>query len=71
MASKLLRDQQSLVNLLIAPMLSDVFGANVEGRVCVPRSFGLGRNICLATCPGMVSPLLLFLSMASKLLRDQ
>ena len=33
MASKLLRDQQSLVSLLIAPMLSDVFGANVEGRV--------------------------------------
>ena len=71
MASKLLRDQQSLVSLLMAPMFSDVFGANVEGRVCLPRSFGLGCNMCLPTSPGMVSPLLLFLSMASKLLRDQ
>ena len=41
MASKLLRDQESLVSLLIAPMLSDVFGANVEGRVLGP---------CCKTC---------------------
>ena len=33
MASKFLRDQQPLVSLLMGPMLSDMFGANVEGRV--------------------------------------
>ena len=32
-ASKLLRDQESLVSLLMAPTWSDVFGANVEGHV--------------------------------------
>ena len=41
MASKLLRDQQSLVSLLMAPMSSDVFGANGEGRV---------RGLCCKTC---------------------
>ena len=41
MASKLLRDQESLVSLLMAHMLSDVFGANVEGRVLGP---------CCKTC---------------------
>ena len=71
MASKLLRDQQSLVSLLIAPMLSDVFEANVEGRVCLPLSFGQVCNMCLPTSPGRVLPLPPFLSVASKLLRDQ
>ena len=52
MASKLLRDQQSLVSLLIAPMLSDVFGANVEGRVlgpcCKSRSqISISPYICI------------------------
>ena len=32
MASKLLRDQELLVSLLMALMFSDVFRANVEGR---------------------------------------
>ena len=41
MASKLLRDQESLVSLLMAHMLSDVFGANVEGHVLGP---------CCETC---------------------
>ena len=40
-ASKLLRDQESLLSLLMAPMWSDVFGANVEGRVLGP---------CCKTC---------------------
>ena len=39
--------------------------------LCFARSFGLGCNMCLPTSPGRVLPLLLFLSMASKLLRDQ
>ena len=53
------------------PMSLLLFWNLCEGRVCLPLSFGQVCNMCLPTSPGRVLPLPPFLSVASKLLRDQ